>query len=188
MSFKEMPNKSLPPVLLVDLRRRGIRVPLEIQMRILYYKEVSETRDRKEALLVEIRELELCTRWQFPVFCGQNEWKSCYERPQNPRVPIPDPPCHWCTKVYRELLPMGFRGEVRRPQPNIQRMYNECSWMAMEFYREGVVGEPLGSRLTNGINQLRQLDLEDPVSGIIHWMTVTVSIVDVMIALTRLDQ
>ena len=183
-----MPNKPLPISLLIDLRRRGIRVPQEIQMRIMLYKELAETREWKEAVMEEIRELVLCPHWQFPMLCGQKEWKIFYQRPLNPREPIPDPFCHWCSKVYRELLPMGARAEVARPTPNTQRMYNECSWLAMQIYREGVVGEPLGRQLTNGMNQLLQLDQEFPVASIMRWMTVTVSVIDVMITLNRLDQ
>ena len=98
--FREMPNKPLPISLLIDLRRRGIRVPREIQMRIMMYKERIEMEEMKEAVLEEIGELVLCPHWQFPILCGQKEWKSFYQRPLNPRKPIPDPFCHWCLSLF----------------------------------------------------------------------------------------
>ena len=40
MSLKEMPVKKLPTILLLDLRRRGIYMPPEVQRHIMWFKEM----------------------------------------------------------------------------------------------------------------------------------------------------
>ena len=182
---KEMPWKTLPKILLLDLRRKGIHVPPEIQIRIMYFKERQEIREGKEAVMREIRDLQLCHRLQMPQYCGQQEWKSAYERPKNEREPEPVPFCHWCSKVFRELLPIGARAELCRPVPHLGRLYAECSWLAMELYHQRILREPLGTQLRNGNRRSPELTT---VESIMRWMTVTTAVVDFMIHLNRFEQ
>ena len=51
-----MPWKKLPTVLLLDLRRKNIWVPPEVQMRIMWYKERMEMEEMKEAVMEEVKQ------------------------------------------------------------------------------------------------------------------------------------
>ena len=53
-----MPWKKLPTVLLLDLRRKNIWVPPEVQMRIMWYKERMEMEEMKEAVMEEVKDFE----------------------------------------------------------------------------------------------------------------------------------
>ena len=184
MSVKDMPWKKLPTVLLLDLRRKSIWIPPEVQIRIMWYKERMEMKEMKEAVIEEIKELHVCPRLRMAKKCGKKPWKTVFQRPKSDREPEQVPSCHWCSKVYRELLPIGARAEVSRPQPNLARLYNECSWLAMQIYHEGIVGEPLGMQLRNGNSRTPQLN---SVENIFQWMTITTTVVDVMLNLNHLQ-
>ena len=185
MSFKDVPWKKLPTVLLLDLQRKGIFVPPEVQVRIMYFKECMEIKERKEEVMEEIKKLELCPRVLMQKDCGEKEWKVFFDQPPSMREPEPVPFCHWCQKVYRELLPIGARAEVCRPVPNLDRMYRECSWLAMQLYHEGMTREPLGMQLRNGNRRPAELN---SVESIMQWRTVTIAVVDVMLNLSRIQQ
>ena len=181
--FREMPNKPLPISLLIDLRRRGIRVPQEIQMRIMWYKERMEMEEMKEAVMEEVKDLIVCPRLRLAKYCGKKPWKSVFERPKSDREVEQVPPCHWCSKVFLELLPIGARAEVSRPQPNLTHLYNECSWLAMHIYHERSPEEPVGMQLRNGNIRTPQLN---SVETIMQWMTNTTAVVDDLLNLNRL--
>ena len=183
MSLKEMPVKKLPTILLLDLRRRGIYVPPEIQRRIMWFKEMTELREAKEQVCRKIEQLELCGRLQMPLTCGEKEWKGFFHQIPSQREPEHD--CYWCNRAFRELLSIGARAQVNRPVPNLRRLYNECSWLAMFIYREGIVGELLGAQLTNGNSVTPQMD---SVESVIYWMGITTGVVDVMLSLNRIQR
>ena len=65
-SFRELPVKTIPNILLLDLRRRDIRVPQEIQMLIMFYKEIAETRNKMAGVVIEFSVLPKCSRFLLP--------------------------------------------------------------------------------------------------------------------------
>ena len=79
--------------------------------------------------------------------------------------------CHWCTKVYREMLPMGVRAELARP--NLDRLFNESGWM--ELYRHRTIRESTGTRLCHTNRRSAEVNT---VEDIMKWIVVTCSVVD----------
>ena len=73
-SLRECPVKSLPKCLLLDLRRKGIWVPPELQMRIMYYKEIAETRDKKKQVTEIIRQVPNCDVFHMPQSVWDGYW------------------------------------------------------------------------------------------------------------------
>ena len=177
VSYRELPVKTLPTCLLLDLRRKKIRVPPEIQMIIMYYKEIAETRDRKEAVHFTIRNIPLCAKFHFPQHSGEKDWRSSHKRVSGCRQNAAHTKCHWCLKFYKEMLPMGVRAEMSRPVPNLDRMFAEGGWVAMELYRHRTVKESVGTRLCH-LN--RRSAAVNTVEDIMRWIAVTCSIVDLI--------
>lgn len=79
VSYRELPVKTLPKCLLLDLRRKNIRVPQEMQMTIMWYKEISEAREKKDLALQKIMKLPMCRQFHMPQTTGEKEWKSSYK-------------------------------------------------------------------------------------------------------------
>ena len=114
---REMPKKSLPFSLLLDLRRRGIRVPMEIQVRIMYLKEVAENRDIKDWAMMQIRGTTVCGVFKMAHDCGEYGWRTRHQRVQNLRMASQNIACHWCNKCLREMLTIGMRAQTSGNQP-----------------------------------------------------------------------
>ena len=172
---REMPKKSLPISLLLDLRRRGIRVPVELQMYIMYLKEVTEIRETKDWAMMQIRGSTVCSMFMMAHYCGEYQWRSLHKRVQNLR--LEPTACHWCQKVRCELLSIGMRAELSRPVPNLDRLYNEGGWVAEELYRLRCNGEPVGTHLRNLNRRGPALNTPDDV---MKWTVISVFIVDLM--------
>ena len=181
----EMPMKTLPTCLLLDLRRKGIRVPPELQIRIMYFKEMTETREAKEQVMLEIKELTMCHRLQMPQYCGEKAWKSSYQRVLNWRTTETVQICHWCSKFYQELLSIGARAQMSRPVPHLGRLFDECSWLVMELYHQRCNDEPIGMQLRNGNRMEPQLT---SVESVMKWTSVTASVVDILCNLNRIER
>ena len=111
VSYRELPVKTLPTSLLLDLRRKNIRVPPEIQMTIMWYKEIAEAREKKDLAIQKIVNLPMCRQFHMPQTTGEQEWKSSHKRVSALRRVAKLSRCHWCTKFYREMLPIGVRAE-----------------------------------------------------------------------------
>lgn len=176
-SYREYPIKSLPKSLLLDLHRRNIRVPQEIQMKIIYYKEVAEARDKKDPAMELIAKLPMCRQFHLPQSTGEKEWKTCAVRVTGLRKMANPSRCHWCLKFYREMLPMGVRSEMSRPSPNLERLYNESGWMAMELYRHRTPKEKTGTQLCHTHRRPREVDTPEKI---MKWIVVTCSVVDLV--------
>ena len=132
-SLREFPVKSLPKCLLLDLRRRGIRVPQEVQMRIMYFKEIAETRRKKTAVGIEISVLPMCGRFEFARTPGlSNEWRQVAIKPRNRRL---NTPCHHCKRHFEHALSIDMMAEVSNQTPNLDRLYNACMAYVIELYR-----------------------------------------------------
>ena len=177
MSFDEMPQKALPTCLLLDLRRKGLRVPPEIQMKIMYFKEIAETREMKDWAMREIATASVCQFFQFTHFCGDNDWKSSHRRVNNLRM-TNETNCHWCGKFYRELLGIGMRAQLARPVPNLDLLDDECSWLVAELYDQRAGNEPQGRRLRNV--KRRNVALINTVDALMQWTASSAAVVDVM--------
>ena len=177
MSFDEMPQKTLPTCLLLDLRRKGLRVPPEIQMKIMYFKEIAETREMKDWAMREIATASVCQFFQFTHFCGDNDWKSSHRRVNNLRATF-ETNCHWCGKFYRELLGIGMRAQMARPVPNLDLLDDECSWLVAELYDQRAGNEPQGVRLRNV--RRRNPALINSVDALMQWTSSSAAVVDVM--------
>ena len=177
MSFDEMPKKTLPTCLLLDLRRRGLRVPQEIQMRIMYWKEIAENREWKDWAMREIATASVCQFFEMTHFCGDNDWKSSHRRVNNLRM-TNETNCHWCGKFYRELLGIGMRAQLARPVPNLDLLDDECSWLVAELYDQRAGNEPQGRRLRNV--KRRNVALINSVDALMQWTASSAAVVDVM--------
>ena len=177
VSYRELPVKTLPTCLLLDLHRKNIRVPPEIQMIIMYFKEIAETRDRKEAVHFGIRTIPLCNQFHVPQKAGEKEWKSSHKRVAGCRQNASHTQCHWCLKFYKEMLTIGMRAELSRPVPNLDRLFAEGGWMAMELYRHRTIKESVGTRLCH-LN--RRSAAVNTAEDIMKWTVVTCSIVDLI--------
>ena len=133
-SFREFPVKSLPECLRMDLRRKKMWIPPEVQMRIMYYTEIAETRDNKNQVMKIICQVpnsevfqmpqSLWNGFRFPTFIRT----ACCRPLQN------EASCHWCGKFYAEMLSIGISAELNRPNPNLDRLFSEASWVAIELY------------------------------------------------------
>ena len=174
---REMPKKSLPFSLLLDLRRRGIRVPMEIQMRIMYLKEVVENRDIKDWAMMQIRGTTVCGVFKMAHDCGEYGWRSRHRRVQNLRMASLNIACHWCNKCLREMLTIGMRAQLSRPDPDLNQLHSEACWLAEEIYRQRSVGEPVGTHL-------RQVNRRGPahntVDELMKWTVSCIHIVDLI--------
>ena len=177
MSFDEMPKKTLPTCLLLDLRRRGLRVPQEIQMRIMYWKEIAENREWKDWAMREIATASVCQFFEMMHFCGDKDWKSSHHRVNNLRE-TNETNCHWCGKVFKEMLGIGMRAQLARPVPNLDLLDDECSWLVAELYDMRAGDEPQGQRLRNV--KRRNPELIDSVDKLMVWTASSVAVVDVM--------
>ena len=62
--------------MLLDLRRKGIRVPPELQMKIIYLKEIAETRDNKRQVTEIMRQVPMCDVFQMPQSVWDGEWST----------------------------------------------------------------------------------------------------------------
>ena len=177
VSYRELPVKTLPKCLLLDLRRKNIRVPPEIQMIIMWYKEVAEAREKKDLVHQRILNIPVCRQFLMPQHSGEKEWKSSHKRVTALRQNALHTQCHWCVKFYKEMLPMGVRAELSRPHPNLDRMFTEGGWMAMELYRHRTIKESTGTRLCH-LN--RRSATVNTAEDIMRWIVVTCSIVDLI--------
>ena len=177
VSYRELPVKTLPKCLLLDLRRKNIRVPPEIQMTIMWYKEVTEAREKKDLAVQKIKNLPMCRQFLMPQTTGEKEWKSSHKRVNALRKIANPSRCHWCTKFYREMLPMGVRAEMSRPNPNLDRLFNEGGWMAMELYRHRTIRESTGTQLCHTNRRSAEVNT---VEDIMKWIVVNCSVVDLV--------
>ena len=177
MSFDEMPHKALPTCLLLDLRRKGLWVPPEIQMKIMYYKEIAETREVKDWTLREIATASICQFFEMPHFCGDKDWRSSHHRVNNLRA-TDETNCHWCGKFYKEMLGIGMRAQLARPVPNLDLLDDECSWLVAELYDMRAGDEPQGVRLRNV--KRRNPEIINSVDALMVWTASSVAVVDVM--------
>ena len=177
MSFDEMPQKALPTCLLLDLHRKGLRVPPELQMKIMYYKEIAETREHKDWAMREIATASVCQFFKFTHFCGDNDWKSSHRRVNNLRY-TNETNCHWCSKFYKELLGIGMRAQLARPVPNLDLLDDECSWLVAELYDMRAGNEPLGVRLRN--IKRRNPEIINSADALMVWTASSAAVVDVM--------
>ena len=177
VSFRELPVKSLPTCLLLDLRRKNLRVPQEIQMTIMWYKEIAEAREKKDLAMQKIANLPMCRQFHMPQNSGEKEWRSSHKRVSSLRRMAKLSKCHWCTKFYKEMLPIGVRAELSRPNPNLDRLFTESGWMAMELYRHRTIRESTGTRLCH-LN--RRSATVNTAEDIMKWIVVTCSIVDLI--------
>ena len=176
VSYRELPVKTLPTCLLLDLRRKNIRVPQEIQMIIMWYKEIAETRDRKEAVHFRILNIPQCHMFLVPQH-AEKDWKSSHRRVSGCRQNATHTQCHWCLKFYKEMLTIGMRAELSRPVPNLDRLFAEGGWMGMELYRHRTIKESVGTRLCH-VN--RRSATVNTAEDIMKWTVVTCSIVDLI--------
>lgn len=177
VSFREFPVKSLPECLLLDLRRRDIRVPPEIQMRIMFYKEVAEARDKKDQAMTIIARLPMCTVFAMPQSVWNKPWLTTGIRLTHCRQMANPSRCHWCRKVFAEMLTIGMRAELGRPTPNLDRLYNESGWMSMELYRQRTSKTRTGEWLCHTYQRPQEMDT---LYKILNWTVVTCSIVDLV--------
>ena len=147
-SFRDFPVKSLPKCLLLDLRRRGIRVPPEVQMRIMCYKEIAETRRKKVAVGIEISVLPMCSRFECPRNPGlANEWRQVAIKPRRNRQL--DSTCHHCKRHFEHSLSIDMMAEVSNQTVNLDRFYNACMAFVIELYRYQTPVTSVGEQICN---------------------------------------
>ena len=144
-SFREMPKKSLPTVMLLDLRRRNIHVPTEIQMRIMYYKEIAETRDEKKKVMKELTDLPMCQLFQRPRTLGKAGHFTQFVVRLQPKQFL-DTPCHHCNRMFNHKISLDMMAESIRREPNLDRFYNACADFAVQWYRD-ISKKPIGEKL-----------------------------------------
>ena len=156
MSFREMPKKSLPAILLMDLRRQNIRVPTEIQMRIMYYKDIAETRDTKENVMKELADLPMCNKMQRPRTLGKAGHFTQFVVRLRPKEFI-DTPCHHCNRVYNHHMSLDMMAEAIRRNPNMDRFYNACADFCIQWYRD-ISKLPVGEQLCHVVPRPAELD------------------------------
>ena len=85
--------------------------------------------------------------------------------------------CHWYLKFYREMLPMGVRAEMARPNPNLDHLFKESGWMVMELYRHRTPRERTGTQLCHTHRRSAEVNT---VEEIMKWIVVTCSVVDLV--------
>ena len=134
-SSREYPLKTLPKCLLMDLRRKGIWVPPELQMTIMYLKEVAETRDKKKQVTEIIRQVPVCDVFHIPQSLWDSYWIPTCIRTAGCQPIQNEASCHWCKKFFSQMLSIGMRAEMTRETPNLHRLYNQTGWLTMELYR-----------------------------------------------------
>ena len=165
-SFRELPVKTIPIILLLDLRRRHIRVPQEIQMLIMFYKEIAETRNKMAGVVIEFSVLPKCSRFLLPQHLGiGNKWKRVVVRTNPHQL---QEACHHCSRYYEHLLSVDIMAEASNRKINLDRLFNACAARAIMMYRENTI-EPKGKTLDN--NDLNQIG---------HLMNFTQRIISVM--------
>ena len=134
-SFRELPVKTIPKILLLDLRHRYIWVPQEIQMLIMFYKETAETRNKMTDIVIKFTSL-----MYFPNavdFCCHNIW--VLERKWKQVVVQTNPhqlqgACQHCSQYYEHLLSADI----------MDRLFNACAARAIMMYRKNTIELKVG--------------------------------------------
>ena len=143
----------------------------------MYYKEVSEAREKKDLFLQKIAKIPMCRVFCLPQNTGEKEWKTSHKRVTGLQKVANPSRCHWCVKFYKEMLPMGVRAEMARPNPNLDRLFNESGWMAMELYRHRTPQQSTGTQLCHTHRRSGEVRT---VEDIMKWIVVTCSVVDLV--------
>ena len=110
-SFRELPIKTIPFILLLDLRRRNIRVRQELQMRIMFFTAIAETRDKIQCIVREFINLNKCSRCLLPYYV----WNQ---------LPPTLLQCNYCSLYYEHLLSIDILAESNNRHTHLDRLFN----------------------------------------------------------------
>ena len=180
-SFREFPVKPLPTYLLMDLRRRGIRVPPEVQMRIMFYSEIAETRRKMKGVAIELNFLSTCRRFGWtrkPSLTKRWRQVVLKSRPYKSA----NTPCHHCKRHFEHALSVDMMAEVSRPNPNLDRVFNACMAFSMNVYHSRTNVVNFGERVAQTRRRPAHMDTVDKI-----WDALDTSMQAVAIIL-RLEQ
>ena len=177
-SIRESPVNTLPKCLLMHLRRKGIWVPPELQMKIMYLKEVAETRDKKKQVTEIIRQVPICDVFHLPQSVWDGYWLPTCIRTASCRPIQNEASCHWCKKMFSQMLSTGMRAELTRETPNLDRLFNEAGWLTMELYRRQTHRTSTGLMLCQTLQRPAHLDT---ANKIMNWVIMSCAVVDLVI-------
>ena len=141
-------HKTVPTISLLDLGRRGLCVPPEIQMLIMLYKEIAEMRHKMTAILIEDSILLMCKKLIIP----QNlrlagEWKQVAF--QNYLVCRINSSCHNCKRYFEHALSIDMMAEGSNRMVNLDRLYSACAQFTIRWYQDHTLVERIGEMLVH---------------------------------------
>ena len=149
----ERPHSMLDAVIIMDCRGLvdprnkpfGRVLPLEIQIKIMFWVHCFYTMDKRKKVVREIKGLPYCSLTGFPKNLGEYQWwNQVVVRIQAPRTNG----CHHChrlldhrlsvsdffqshiscdldTEMFFLFFQIGMMVEMSRPEPNLDRLMNE---------------------------------------------------------------
>jgi len=177
-TFSEMPKKSLPTCMLLDLRRQNIHVPTEIQMRIMYFKEIAETRDQKKKVMKELAELPMCGLMQRPRTLGKAGHFNQFVARLPPKQFL-NTPCHHCNRVFNHQISLDMMAEGIRQEPNLDRFYNACAEFAVQWYRD-ISKKPIGEKMCHVVARPTEMDTQQKIWNFSKYVLNMVRIIAVL--------
>ena len=154
---------------LVDPRNKpfGAVLPLEVQVRIMFWVECFYTIDERKKVVREIKTLPKCALTGFPKILGEGlHWNQVIVRLHTPRRNN----CHHCHRLMdhrfsvsekvcffvvvehglrKKLvvwLQIGMMAEMARVPPNLDNLMNECIAFVIDRFKDEIPNCPVGQR------------------------------------------
>ena len=146
----------------------GRVLPLEIQIKIMFWVECFYTMNKRKKVVREIKGLPQCSLTSFPKTLGEYQaWNQVIVRLQAPRTIS----CHHCHRVLDHRLSVsdffflshillhlitltlrqlffqiGMMAEMARPRPNLDKLMNEGIAFVIDQFQHRARDCPLGQR------------------------------------------
>ena len=154
---------------LVDPQNKpfGRVLPLEVQVKIMFWVECFYTMDKRKKVVREIKGLPQCSLTSFPRTLGEYQaWNQVIVRLHAPRTIA----CHHCHRVLDHRLSVsdflshilllmtltlrnfffwfqiGMMAEMARPRPNLDKLMNEGVAFVIDQFQHRARDCPLGQR------------------------------------------
>jgi len=125
-------------------------------MRIMYFKEIAETRDEKDKVMKELTALPMCNLMQRPRTLGKSGHFTQFVVRMHPKQ-FMETPCHHCNRVFNHQISLEMMAEAIRQEPNLDRLYNACAEFAIQWYRD-ISQLPVGEKLCHVTSRPAELD------------------------------
>ena len=184
---------------LVDPKNKpfGAVLPLEVQIRIMFWVECIFTNKKRRKVNQELKGLPKCALTGFPQHLGEGQWwNQVIVRLNTPRRNG----CHHCHRMMDHrfsvraryslsctfsssshdldsFFQIGMMAEMARVPPNLDNLMNECIAFVIDRFKEEIPNCPVGQR---PVMIGRRKPAYDTIDKVMNRLDMIISVMDAM--------